>query len=48
MDEAGATRALGALEQLAVLTETLLAELDDLGPVTSRLVKRKLKPLTSN
>jgi AcrR family transcriptional regulator len=48
VDADGATRALGSLEQLAILTETLLAELDNLGPVTSRLVKRKLKPLTSN
>jgi AcrR family transcriptional regulator len=48
VDADGAARALGSLEQLAVLTETLLAELDNLGPVTSRLVKRKLKPLTSN
>lgn len=48
VDATGATRALGSLEQLAVLTETLLEELDNLGPVTSRLVKRKLKPLTSN
>ena len=48
VDADGATRALSSLEQLAVLTETLLAELDKLGPVTSRLVKRKLKPLTSN
>ncbi|TCN39617.1 TetR family transcriptional regulator [Kribbella orskensis] len=48
VDADGATRALNSLEQLAVLTETLLAELDNLGPVTSRLVKRKLKPLTSN
>ena len=48
VDADGAARALGSLEQLAVLTETLLAELDNLGPVTRRLVKRKLKPLTSN
>jgi AcrR family transcriptional regulator len=47
VDPAGATRALAALEQLALLTETLLTELDNLGPVTSRLVKRKLKPLSS-
>jgi AcrR family transcriptional regulator len=43
IDPAGATRALASLEQLAVLTETLLTELDNLGPVTSRIVKRKLK-----
>lgn len=48
VDADGATRALGSLEQLAVLTETLLAELDNLGPVTSRLVKRRLKPLTNS
>jgi AcrR family transcriptional regulator len=47
VDPEGATRALGSLEQLAVLTESLLTELDNLGPVTSRLVKRKLKPLTN-
>ncbi|GAA1564058.1 TetR family transcriptional regulator [Kribbella sancticallisti] len=47
VDAEGTTRALTSLEQLAVLTETLLTELDKLGPVTSRLVKRKLKPLTS-
>jgi AcrR family transcriptional regulator len=45
IDPAGATRALGSLEQLAVLTETLLTELDNLGPVTSRIVRRKLRPL---
>ncbi|MDX6264510.1 MAG: hypothetical protein QOH84_6198 [Kribbellaceae bacterium] len=45
IDPAGATRALGSLEQLAVLTETLLTELDNLGPVTSHVVRRKLKPL---
>jgi AcrR family transcriptional regulator len=47
IDPEGAARALGSLEQLAVLTESLLTELDNLGPVTSRLVKRKLKPLTN-
>jgi hypothetical protein len=47
VDPDGATKALGSLEQLAVLTETLLTELDNLGPVASRLVKRRLKPLTS-
>jgi AcrR family transcriptional regulator len=48
VDPDGAARALGSLEQLAVLAETLLAELGNLGPVTSRIVKRKLKPLTSS
>lgn len=43
VDAEGAARALASLEQLAVLTETLLAELDNLGSVTSRIVKRKLK-----
>jgi AcrR family transcriptional regulator len=47
VDPAGATRALASLEQLAVLAETLLSELDNLGPVTSRLVKRKLNALTN-
>lgn len=46
VDPAGAASAIGSLEQLALLTEALLAELDNLGPITSRLVKRKLKPLT--
>ncbi|WP_328989676.1 TetR/AcrR family transcriptional regulator [Kribbella sp. NBC_01245] len=45
VDPAGATQALTSLEQLAVLTEALLTELDNLGPVTSRLVKHRLKPL---
>jgi AcrR family transcriptional regulator len=47
VDPDGATRALASLEQLAVLTETLLSELDNLGPVTSRLVKRRLNALTN-
>jgi AcrR family transcriptional regulator len=47
VDPEGATRALASLEQLAVLTETLLSELDNLGPVTSRLVKRRLNALTN-
>jgi len=47
VDPEGATRALASLEQLAVLTETLLSELDNLGPVTSRLVKRRLNSLTN-
>jgi AcrR family transcriptional regulator len=45
VDPEGAARALGSLEQLAVLAETLLTELDNLGPVTGRLVKRRLKQL---
>lgn len=47
VDAEGAARALASLEQLAILTETLLSELDNLGPVTSRIVKRKLKPLAN-
>jgi AcrR family transcriptional regulator len=47
VDPEGATRALASLDQLAVLTETLLSELDNLGPVTSRLVKRRLNALTN-
>jgi AcrR family transcriptional regulator len=45
IDPDGAARALASLEQLAVLTEALLTELDNLGPVTSRLVQRRLRPL---
>ncbi len=45
VDADGAARAIGALEQLAVLTETVLTELDSLGPVASRVVRRKLRSL---
>jgi AcrR family transcriptional regulator len=47
VDPAGAASAIASLEQLALLTEALLTELDNLGPITSRLVRRKLKPLST-
>lgn len=44
-DASRARRRPGPLEQLGALTEVLLSELDNLGPITRRLVRRKLKPL---
>jgi AcrR family transcriptional regulator len=43
VDPDGAATAVEALQQLAVLAGVLLTELDNLGPVASRVVRRRLR-----